>query len=184
MLVASLCMESIWEEEVADQALMFQNHFQLTPSPLTSSLTLHVSIPPTLDTEQLYTPASLSARLSISSCELSLVLVTLLPSPRRNSLPSFSQRISGAGMPVKEHTSSKWSPSVWVMGAGRFTMVGLAVWEKYIHMVAVYKQLVRTKCCNPALTAKHKPHRSTAVELIGSHSCFTDKVPTIILPST
>ena len=72
------CMESIWEEEAADQTLMFQNHFQLTPSPLTSSVTLLVSVPASLVTEQVYTPASLSARLLISSCELSLVLVTLL----------------------------------------------------------------------------------------------------------
>ena len=110
------------------------DHFQWTPSPLTSSLTLLAAVPAILDTEQLYTPASLSVRLLISSCELSVVLMTLLPSPRRNKIPSFSQRISGAGMPVKEHTSSKRSPSVWVGGAGRSTMVGRAV-VRDIHMV-------------------------------------------------
>ena len=73
-----------------------------------------------LVTEQLYTPASLSARLLISSCELSLVLVTLLPSPRRNKLPSFSQWISGAGMPVQRGLSQ----CEYVVLAGRCSCVG------------------------------------------------------------
>ena len=130
MLVASLFMESIWEEKVADQTLMFQNHFKLTPSPLTSSLTLLMSVPPTLDTEQVYSPASLSARLLISSADLPVLLMILPPSPRRNTLPFFSQRISGAGTPVNVHTSSKRIPAVLVSGAGRSTMVGRAVEEK------------------------------------------------------
>ena len=51
---------------------------QMTPSPLTSSLTLLVSIPATLDTEQVYTPASLSARVLISSCDLKGLPVLLV----------------------------------------------------------------------------------------------------------
>ena len=110
------------------------DHLLWSPSPLTSSLTLLVAFSATLDTEQVYTPASLNARLLISSCDLPVLLVTLLPSPRINKLPSFSQRISGAGMPVKEHTSSKWSPSVWVSGTGKSIIVGRAVGERDIHI--------------------------------------------------
>ena len=106
------------------------HHFQQTPSPLTSSRTLLVAIPATLDTEQLYTPASLTSRLLISSTDLPVLLMIPLPSPRRNTLPSFSQQMFGAGMPVNAHTSSKRIPSVLVSGAGRLTMVGRAVEEK------------------------------------------------------
>ena len=55
---------------------------------------------------------------------LPVLLMIPLPSPRRNTLPSFSQRMFGAGMPVNVHTSSKRIPSVLVSGAGRLTMVG------------------------------------------------------------
>ena len=108
--------------------VVYKSKFGAFNSPLsTSSLTLFLAVPATLVTEQLYTPASLSARLLISSCDLPVLLMTLLPPPRRNTLPSFSQRTSGAGTPVKEHTNSKWLPSLWVVGAGRDTMVGWAV---------------------------------------------------------
>ena len=111
------------------------HHIQLTLSPLTSSRTLLVAIPATLVTEQLYTPASLCSKLMISSADLPVLLMILLPSPRRNILPSFSQRMFGAGMPVNVHTSSKSIPSVLVSGAGRLTMVGRAVEEKKVNTV-------------------------------------------------
>ena len=120
-------------EEITNEVWYSENQFN--PLPLTSSLTLCAAIPAILATEQLYSPASLSVKLLITSCELPVLLMTLLPSPRRNTLPSFSQWTSGAGMPVKEHTSSKRTPSVWVIAAGKSTIVGLAVGENDIHMV-------------------------------------------------
>jgi len=94
-----------------------------------------VSIPATLDTEHLYTPASLSARLLISSCDLPVLLMILLPSPRINTLPFFCQSTIGGGVPMKEHTRTKWSPSVWFIGAGRSTMKGRAVWQTCLCVV-------------------------------------------------
>ena len=123
MVVVQLCKLSSHEKDETMLDTWSIHHFQQTPSPLTSSRTLLVAIPATLDTEQLYTPTSLTSRLLI----LPVLLMILLPSPRRNTLPSFSQRMFGAGMPVKEHTSSKRIPSVIVSGAGRLTMVGQAV---------------------------------------------------------
>ena len=104
-------------------------------SPLTSSRTLLVAIPATLDTEQVYTPASLTSRLLISSADLPVLLMILLSPPRTNTLPFFSQRMAGGGSPVNVHTSSKRIPSVLVSGAGRFTMVGRAVEEKKVNIV-------------------------------------------------
>ena len=74
-------------------------------------------------------------------------------------------------MPVKKHTSSKWSPSVRVIGAGRSTIVGVAVEKSSMHR----EQLVRGNCFNVALTAEHKPLRnSLSVEFIGSHPSLTE----------
>ena len=111
------------------------HHFQQTPSPLTSSCTLLEAIPPIFDTEQVYTPASLTNKLVISNADLPVLLMILRLSPRRNTLPSFSQRIAGSGTPVNVHTSSKRIPSVLVSGAGRSTMVGRAVEEKKVNTV-------------------------------------------------
>ena len=51
----------------------------------TSSLTLLVAIQPMFVTEQVYTPASLSARLSITSSELPVLLVML----KEKNTPTF-----------------------------------------------------------------------------------------------
>ena len=83
-------------------------------------------------------------------------------------------------MPVKKHTSSKWSPSVRVIGAGRSTIVGIAVEKRSIHR----EQLVRGNCFNVALTAEHKPLRPLSVEFIGSHPSLTEIESTISLLDT
>ena len=133
------------KEEITNEVWYSEN--QLNPLPLTSSFTLLVSVPASLFTEQLYTPASLRSRLVISNTDLiglPAVLMTLLPSPRRNALPSFFQWICGSGMPVKVHTSSKWVPSVWVIGAGRSTMVGWAVGERDVHISSLWGENAST----------------------------------------
>ena len=134
-MLVSWLEKRILERRSYSVIFLCTDHFQWTSSPLTSSLTLLEAFPPILDTEQLYTPASLTCSLSISSADLPVLLMILLPSPRRNTLPSFSQRICGSGKPVKEHTSSKRSPTVLVSGAGRSTMVGWAMGERDIHIV-------------------------------------------------
>ena len=127
MLVAWLCKVRR-EEELTWLNVWYQkNSLFLTPSPLTSSLTLLVSVPASLVTEQLYTPASLSARLLITSCDHPVLFMMLLPSLGRNTLPSFCQPTTGGGVPIKEHIRMKRSPTVWFIGAGRFTMKGRAV---------------------------------------------------------
>ena len=119
------------------QELMQKENADQPPSPITFRLTLLVIFPAILATEQEYSPASLCSRLLMTSAELPVLLMILLPSPRRNTLPSFSQRISGSGMPVKVHTSSKLSPTVWLIGTGRLSMVGWAVGEKQTYTLCV-----------------------------------------------
>ena len=132
---------------------LYVEHFSLLiPSPLTSSLTLLVFIPASLVTEQLYTPASLSARLLISSCDLPVLFMMLLPSPRRNILPSFCQATIGGGVPIKEHTRTKWSPSVWFIGAGRFSMKGRAVGQTCSYVMFIYDVNSTCVCVGDALT--------------------------------
>ena len=60
-MVVQLCKLSPHEKDETMFDTWTIYHFQLTPSPLTSSLTLLMAIPPTLDTEQVYTPASLTS---------------------------------------------------------------------------------------------------------------------------
>ena len=123
-MVVQLCKLSPHEIDETMFDTWSIHRFQLIPSPVTSSRTLLEAIPPILDTVQVYTPASLTSRLVISSCDLPVQLMILLPSPRRNTLPFFSQLMAGGGSPVKVHTSSKCIPSVLVSGADRLTMVG------------------------------------------------------------
>ena len=131
VVVVQLCKLSSHEKDETMFDTWNIHRFQLTSLRLTSSRTVLMSIPPTLDTEQVYTPALVTCRLMTSNADLPVLLMILLSPPRINTFPSFSQQMCGSGTPVKVHTSSKCIPSVLVSDAGRSIMVGRAVlWRR------------------------------------------------------